>query len=198
MNPTDWEQSVASDMDEIQGSGEQRRDSEPRFLVTGKVLGAHGIGGELKALVISEDPHRFSRLKQVYIGLDDSEPEPRVLERFRLHKGHALLKLAGCDDRDTAAALRGHLVYVPFEDAIPLEEGEYYEYQILDLDVWTVSGERLGKVVEIIATGANDVYVVKDTSAARREVLIPALESVVLEIDLESGRMVVELPEGLL
>ncbi len=198
MNPTDWEQSVASGLERVQGSEEQRRDSEPRFLVTGKVLGAHGIAGELKAQVISEDPHRFSRLKQVYIGLEDGEPEPRVLERFRLHKGNALLKLAGCDDRDAAAALRGYLVYVPLEDAIPLEEGEYYEYQILGLDTWTVSGEHLGKVVEIIATGANDVYVVQDPRAGRRQILLPALESVVLEIDLERGRMVVELPEGLL
>ncbi len=198
MDLTDWRQSVAKWQEEAQGSGEQRRDSEPRFLVIGKVIGAHGIGGELKAQVMSEDPHRFGRMEQIYIGPDEHEPEPRTLERFRLHKGHALLKLAGIGDRDAAASLRGQLLYVPFKDAIPLEEGEYYEFQILDLEVWTVSGDHLGKVVEIIETGANDVYVVHGTYPGHKEILIPAIESVVLEIDLEGARMVVELPEGLL
>lgn len=198
MDLTDWRQSVAKWPEEAQGSGEQRRDSEPRFLVIGKVIGAHGIGGELKAQVTSEDPLRFGRMEQIYIGLDEHEPELRTIERFRLHKGHALLKLAGIGDRDAAASLRGQLLYVPFKDAIPLEEGEYYEFQILDLEVWTVSGEHLGKVVEIIETGANDVYVVRGTYPGHKEILIPAIESVVLEIDLESTRMVVELPEGLL
>jgi 16S rRNA processing protein RimM len=184
--------------EKTQGSGKQRRDSEPRFLVIGRVLGAHGVGGELKVQVISEDPHRFGRMEQVHIGLEEGDPEPRALERFRLHKGNALLKLVGCDDRDSATALRGYLLQVPIEDAIPLEEGEYYEFQILGLEVWTVSGEHLGRVVDVLATGANDVYVVHGTYPGHREVLIPALESVVLEIDLEGARMVVELPEGLL
>ena len=198
MAQADWRQSVVNRPEEVQGSGKQRRDSEPRFLVVGQVVGAHGVGGELKVQVLSEDPHRFGRMEQVYIGLEEDEPEPRVLERFRLHKGNALLKLAGCDDRDTAALLRGYLLQVPIEDAIPLEEGEYYEYQILGLKVWTVSGEHLGKVVEVLVTGANDVYVVHGTYPGHGEILIPALESVVLEIDLEAARMVVDLPEGLL
>ena len=198
MDLADWEQSAVKMPEKVQGSGEQRGDSEPRFLVIGKVIGAHGVGGELKVQIISEDPHRFGRLEQVYAGLEDREPVPWMLERFRLHKGHALLKIANCSDRDTAQSLRGHLLHVPLEDAIPLEEGEYYEYQILDLDVWTVSDEHLGKVVEIIETGANDVYVVHGTYPGHREILIPAIEGVVIEIDLDSGRMVVELPEGLL
>ena len=198
MDPADWRQSVTNQPEEAQGSGEQRRDSEPRFLVIGKVIGAHGIGGELKVQIISEDPLRFGRMEQIYIGLDEQEPEPRLLERFRLHKGRALLKLEGIEDRDTAASLRGYLLHVPFKDAIPLEEGEFYEYQILDLEVWTISGDHLGKVVEIIETGANDVYVVRGSVPGHKEILIPAIESVVLEIDLECTRMVVELPEGLL
>ena len=184
--------------EKLQGSGEQRRASEPRFLVIGQVIGVHGVGGELKAQIVSEDPHRFDRLEHVYAGLEDSEPVPWMLERFRLHKGHALLKFAHCRDRDTAQTYRGYLLYVPIGEALPLEDGEYYEYQILDLDVWTVAGEHLGKVVEIIDTGANDVYVVHGAYPGHPEILIPAIESVVLEIDLESGRIVVELPEGLL
>jgi 16S rRNA processing protein RimM len=193
----DWGQSAAKRSEEVQGSGEQGGNSEPRFLIIGEIIGAHGVGGEVKVQIATDDPHRFGRLEQVYAGLEDSEPVPWTLERFRLHKGRALLKFANCSDRDTAAALRGYLLQVPLKDALPLEEGQYYEYQILDLDVWTVSDEHLGKVVEIIATGANDVYVVRGTYPGHREILIPVIESVVLEIDLDRGRMVVELPEGL-
>ena len=116
----------------------------------------------------------------------------------RLHKGQALLRLEGCHDRTAAEALRGYLVQIPSEEALPLEEGEYYEHQILGLAVWTASGEYLGELVEIIYTGANDVYVVQPADANGKDILLPALEDVVLDIDADAGRLVVELPEGLL
>ncbi len=180
------------------GSGEGTRTSEPRYLVVGQVLGTHGLGGELKVEILTDDPHRFGLLKRVLIGLEDQEPVPWPLESYRLHKGRALLKLRGCDDRTTAETLLGYLVQVPLAEAIPLEEGEYFEHQILGLEVWTVSGECLGEVTGILYTGANDVYVVRNLDPDHPEILIPALEDVVLEIDLEAGRLLVELPEGLL
>jgi 16S rRNA processing protein RimM len=180
------------------GSGGQRRPPEPRYLAVGHVVGAHGLQGELKVELLTDDPHRFARLERVFIGLEGSEPVPRSLVGYRLHKGRALLRLEGCKDRPTAESLRGYLVQVPLAEAIPLEEGEYFEYQILGLDVWTASGEELGKLVEIIHTGANEVYVVRSTDTDRRDVLIPAIKDVVLEVDLEAGRLVVELPEGLI
>jgi 16S rRNA processing protein RimM len=117
------------------------------------------------------------------------------MEGFRLHQGRVLLKLEGCDDRTAAEALRGAFVQVPIEEAIPLDEGEYYEHQIVGLAVWTAKGEALGEVVEILYTGANDVYVVRGLD--RSEILIPAIAGVILKVDLEAGRLVVELPEGL-
>ena len=180
------------------GSGRQGRAPEPRFLVVGKIVGAHGIRGELKVELMTDDPHRFQWLDQVFLGLEDQEPVPRALAGYRLHKGRALLQLEDCRDRTTAQALRGQLVQVPLEDAISLEEDEYFEHQILGLEVWTVAGELLGEVVEIIFTGANDVYVVHGPDLDRREILIPVIEDVVLEIDLDEGRLTVELPEGLL
>jgi 16S rRNA processing protein RimM len=180
------------------GSGEKTRSPEPRFLTVGQVVGVHGVGGELKVALLTQDPHRFGRLERVLVGLEGQEPVPWPLEGYRLHKGHALLKLARCDDRNMAETLRGYLIQVPLEEAIPLEEGEYYEHQILDLDVWTAAGEHLGRVMEIIYTGANEVYVVRGTGPDRRDLLIPATEEVILEVDLEGGRLVVELLEGLL
>jgi 16S rRNA processing protein RimM len=83
------------------------------------------------------------------------------------------------------------------EEAIPLEEGEYFEHQILGLDVRTAAGDPLGIVEEIIYTGANEVYVVRGLGAEPRELLIPAIEDVVLQVDLVAGHLVVELPSGL-
>lgn len=180
-----------------EGSGAQGRAPEPRFLVVGKVKGAHGLRGELKVEILTEDPHRFGLLKRVFIGLEEEEPVPWILEGFRLHKGQALLVVQGCQDRSSAEALRGQLVQIPLEEAIPLESDEYYEYQILGLEVWTSSGEFLGRVADIIETGANDVYVVAGPAPGHTEILLPAIEEVVVEIDLEAGRLVVELPEGL-
>jgi 16S rRNA processing protein RimM len=165
---------------------------EPRHLAIGRILRPWGVRGELKVEILTEDPTRFQRLETVYVG---PQFVPHRLERARLHKGDLILKLAGCDDRNAAEELRDLLVNVAMEDALPLEEGEYWVHQLLGLEVWTAEGEKLGLVREVLETGANDVYVVRDQSG--REVLIPALKDVVLEIDLDAGRMLVELLEGL-
>jgi 16S rRNA processing protein RimM len=183
-------------LDQERGSGGQGRAPEPRYLAIGQVVGVHGIHGELTVEILTESPDRFGLLRRVFIGPEDEEPVSWRLESYRLHKGRALLKLAGCDDRDTAKTFRWQLVQVPRAEALPLAAGEYYEYQIIGLNTRTVTGEVLGPVVEILDTGANDVYVVMNPD--RREILIPAIGDVIREIDLEAGWLVVELPEGLL
>jgi 16S rRNA processing protein RimM len=179
------------------GLGGQGRAPEPRYLIVGEVLGAHGLDGELKVELTTDDPHRFRWLDRVFVGPEDEEPVARPLKGYRLHKGRALIRLEGCNDRTTAEAFRGMLLQVPREEAIPLEEGEYFEHQILGLAVWTLDGEHLGQVTEIIYTGANDVYVVRSAGPDRREILIPAIADVVLRVDLEAGSLTVALPEGL-
>ena len=166
--------------------------TEPRYLAVGRITRPWGVRGELKVEILTEDPDRFERLEMVYVG---PHFVPYHLERSRRHRGAVLLKLAGCDDRDTAEALRGLLVQVAIEDALTLEEGEYWVHQILGLEVWTTDSELLGVVREVLETKANDVYVVQDRRG--RQVLIPALKSVVLDINLEARRMLVTLPEGL-
>jgi 16S rRNA processing protein RimM len=146
----------------------------------------------LKVEIMTDFPDRFALLRKVYLG---PKAVPFALEGFRLHKGSALLKLEGCHDRAAVEKLRGQLVQIPIEEAMPLEEGEYYEHQIVGLAVWTAGGEYLGKVDEIIFTGSNDVYVVRGEG---REILIPAIENVVLEINLAKRRLIVEMMEGLI
>ena len=179
------------------GSRVQGRTPEPRYLIIGQVIRPHGLRGELKVSVLTDDPGRFGLLHRVFVGREDEEPETWSVESYRMDKGAVLLKLGGCSDRTTAETLRGLLVQIPREAALPLEEGEYYEHQILDLEVWTAGGEHLGRVSQIIVTGANDVYVVQSSDPRRKETLIPAIKDVVLEVDLEAGRLVVALPEGL-
>lgn len=168
-----------------------RDGSEPRYLVVGKIVAPWGVRGEVKVALETDFPERFKRLKRVYLG---EKVTSFALEGSRLHKRHALLKLGGCDDRHAAEKLRGLLVQIPIEEAMPLGEEEYYVYQIVGLDVWSTEGKHLGKVSEVLFTGANDVYVVR----GEREILIPAIEDVVLEVDLANGRLTVELMEGLI
>lgn len=173
------------------GSG-RRRVPEPRYLAIARVLRPWGVRGELKLEVLTGFPDKLSRLKRVYVG---AEASPHEVVRFRWHRGNLLLQLADVRDRTAAEALRDQIVQIARQDAAPLGPGEYYEHQIIGLSVVTTEGERLGQVVEVITTGANDVYVVQ---GPRGEVLLPARVEVVREIDLEAGTMTVHLLPGLL
>lgn len=173
------------------------RTPEPRYLLVGRVLRPHGVRGELRVKIITDYPERLVQHAHFYLAHSNS---PEIVHRYpveglRLHKKALLLKLDGCDDRNAADELRGMLVQIPVEDAVPLEEGEYYLFQLIGVRVETESGEWLGQVVKVIETGANDVYVVR---GPRGEVLLPAVDEVVLELDLESKHMVVRLLPGLL
>jgi 16S rRNA processing protein RimM len=179
---------TASISEPEQGSG---RRPEPRYLAIGRVARPFGLRGELKMQLLTDYHEQLGRLRTVYLG---PQAQPWEIEAIRLHKAAALLKLDGCDDRTAAEALRGALVQIAREDAVPLKEGEYYEHQIVGMTVVEEDGTLLGEVVEIISTGANDVYVVRGTDG---ELLLPAIESVILEIDLDVDRMVVHVMEGL-
>jgi 16S rRNA processing protein RimM len=165
-------------------------------LVVARILRPHGVRGELRAEILTEDPARFGLLKQVYVGREGQTPVPLPLERYRLRldRGWVLLKLEGYDDRERADELRGAWVQIPESEGLPLDPDQYYEYQIIGLTVESPAGDDLGRVTEILYTGANDVYVVRSGS---QEILVPAVEDVVLEVDLSGGRLVVDLPDGL-
>ncbi len=177
-----------------EGSGYDCHYPEPRYLIVGRVLGGRGLSGEIKVEIMTDFPDRFHSLSRVYLG---EEARPYTVEKVRLRQDNrqVFLKLKGCSDRDAAQKLRGQLVQIPIEEAMPLGEDQYYIYQILGLIACTTEGERLGVVREVLFTGSNEVYVVQD---GEREILIPALEDVVLEVDLEKKQLVVELPAGLI
>jgi 16S rRNA processing protein RimM len=165
----------------------------PRFLAIGRIVGAFGVHGEVKVEVHTDYPERFEQLERVYVGAVDS-PRPVAILACRFHKRQALLRLEGCSDRTTAGALRGQWLYIPIEDAVPLEEDEYYEFEVVGARVDTVEGEFLGHIREVLFTGANEVFVVAGASG---DLLIPVLKEVVLHIDGPGQRVLVSLPPGL-
>jgi 16S rRNA processing protein RimM len=169
---------------------------EPRYLAVGRVLRPHGIRGELRVEIFTAYPERLGQHVDLYLA---SPAHPEAVRRYpveamRSHRRVLLLKLGGCDDRNAADELRGMLVQVPIEEAVPLEEDEYYYFQIVGVQVETESGESLGRVVDVLETGAHDVYIVR---GPRGEVLLPAVDELVLDLDLESRRMVVRLLPGM-
>jgi 16S rRNA processing protein RimM len=170
---------------------------EPRYLAVGRVLRPHGVRGELRVKVVTDYPERLGQRTSFYLAHPNSPEAVRCypVEKLRLHKEALLLKLVGCDSRNAAEELRGMLVQIPIEEAVPLEEGEYYHFQLIGVRVETECGEMLGQVVEILETGANDVYIVR---GPRGEVLLPAVGEVVLKLDLKLKRMMVRLLPGML
>ena len=175
-------------MKHLRGSGGP--PPEPDFLIVGRVLRAWGIRGDLKIQPLTDRPADFARLTQVYVG---APPKRHDVQSFRPYQGNWLLHLVDVSTRTQAEALHNQPILIKREQR-QLEAGEYLADQIIGLNVITVEGEALGTVVEIITTGANDVYVVQ---GERGEVLLPARSEVVRDIDLERQVMTVELLEGL-
>jgi len=152
----------------------------------------HGVRGEVRVRIHTDEPERFSWLETVWVG--DENPSPMVVENARLHQGIIILKLKGCDTRSQAEALRNQWLQVRVEEALTLDEGEFFYYQLVGLQVETTAGEILGQVHEILQTGANDVFVVRGPGG---ELLLPDIPQVILEIDPQGGRVVVQVPAGL-
>ncbi len=115
---------------------------------------------------------------------------------MRIHKGQALVKLAGIDDANGAELLRGFFLMVPLEQARKLPRGAYYLYQIVGLDVYTTEGDLLGKLDEVLSTGANDVYIVRGPGITdpSGELLVPAIKEIVKKMDVDGGRIEIRPP----
>ena len=162
---------------------------EPQFMAVGKVLRPQGVRGELRLEIHTGYPGHLADVDTVYIG---ESHLPRRLQSSRQHQKTLLIKIEGCDDRTQADALRGQLISVAATDAVALKPGQFFHHQIIGLNVVGDDGELLGVVSEILQTGSNDVYVVKNSTG---ELLLPAIQSVILKI--EPPQITVHLIEGL-
>ncbi len=156
-------------------------------LVVGTIVGPFGLGGEAKMMLATDDPEHFAGLRQVYLG---DEPRPRRLLGVRLHKGQALLRLAGVTRPDQVDALRGTKVRIPATAARPLAPGEHFLFQLVGLRAEDEAGNLVGTLVDVIETGANDVFVIAPEGGGP-DIMVPNHPDFVPEISPETGRVVV-------
>jgi len=174
------------------------KSGEPiSYLAIGQIVGPHGIRGEVKVAPLTDFPERFAPGTRVFLGAQtgSTTATPAVIGTARPHQGRWLVQFKHITDRNGAETLRDQYVLIAEADAMPLGEHENYVHDLIDLEVRTPDGERLGRLVEVLFTAANDVYVVR---GERGETLIPATREVVLSVDLAARQMIVALPDGLL
>ena len=163
-------------------------------LEIGQIVNTFGIKGEVKVTPFTDDITRFDDLEKVYVKTR-KESKLYKVERTRYHKNMVLLKLEGINNPEDAEILKNSFLEVDREDAIPLEEGQYFIVDLIGLDVYTDEGNLLGKVDDIYNTGANDIYVVKDELG--KQILLPGIKDVIKEVKLDD-RIVVHLIPGLI
>lgn len=155
-------------------------------LTVGTIGAPFGTVGEVKMRILTNDPEHLATIKRLYIG---DEAKPYRLLGIRFHAGQALLHLQFVSTPEQAAALRGLPVRIDGRDARPLAEGEFYLYQLLGLEAFDEAGARLGRVTDLLETGANDVLVVTPDDGP--DLLLPNIPAVVLEIRPDEGRLTV-------
>jgi 16S rRNA processing protein RimM len=166
---------------------------EPEFLVVGKLRRPHGVHGEILMDVLTDFPERLKPDVTVYVG---EQLQPLCIRNTRDHRQALLVRFDDYTNRESVGELRNKFVYVQTKDRPPLPEGEYYYHELIGLRVDTDMGETLGVLTDILETGANDVYIVSPDKG--QDILLPAIPSVVLEINLEQGRILVHILPGLI
>lgn len=165
------------------------------YLIIGQLVNTHGVKGEVKATALTDDPQRFKKLKWVYIDKNGAL-EKYNIEGVKFFKQFVILKFKEVNTMEAAEKLKGFYIKVDRANAVKLPKDSFFITDILGLEVYGENNELLGRLADVIQTGSNDVYIVKD--AENKEILIPALKSVVKEVSIEKGRISVILPKGLL
>lgn len=164
-------------------------------LEIGQIVNTHGIKGEVKIKPFTDDIKRFDKLKKVYIENKNVKKEYEI-ENVKYHKDMVLIKLKGIDKIEEAELLRNSYLKVERQDEEPLGENAYYVVDLLGLSVYTEENVLLGVLDDIFNTGSNDIYVVKDELG--KQILLPAIQEVIKQIDVENKKIIVHLIKGLL
>lgn len=162
-----------------------------KYLEAGKIVNTHGLRGEVKVTPWTDYPEVFEELEKLY--LDDGTSFK--IKGVKYHKSSVILKLSGIDDVNVAERLKNKILYVPRASLDILAEDTYFVVDLIGLEVFE-DENFIGKLTEVITTGSNDVYVVK--KEGEKDILIPALKEVVLDVNINEGFMKVKIPEGLL
>ena len=164
------------------------------FLRVGVISSTHGVRGEVKVFPTTDDPTRFKKLKEVIL---DTGREKKTLEieQVKFFKNQVILKFKGFNNIDEILPYKGKDLLIPREEAVPLGENENFIADLIDMEVVTDEGKALGTLIDVMETGANDVYIID--SLEHGEVLIPAIRECILDVDMDEERMTIHLMEGL-
>ena len=167
-------------------------NGEPVYLVIGFLRRPHGVQGGMIMDLHTDFPDRIKSGRKVLIG---EKHEAATFGEVRVHAKGLIVKLRGHDTPEAVGRFRNQWVYVRSKDVPPLAEGQHYKFELIGLDVVDDNDHPLGKLTEILETGANDVYVVRNDLG--KEILLPAIPSVILDLDMAARLMRVHLLEGL-
>lgn len=170
------------------------------LLEVGRVLRSHGVRGELKMLPETDDPERLLDLSCVFLGDSENLATSYEVKSARLQRTKkgvlVLLTLKGVDGRDAADALQKKSVYASREELPPLDEGEYFLFEVIGSQVFTGDGEPVGELKDIIETPAHNIFVI--SRPGQKDALVPAVPEFIESIDVDTQRVVIQPVEGLL
>ena len=172
-------------------------DAHEELVAVARVVKPRGLRGEVAAELLTDFPERFAGLAELIAVTPAGTRRTLALEESWLHAGRIVLKFAGYDTPEAARELVGYELAVPERDAVALEEGEYYEWQLVGCQVVTIEGRELGRVREVLHTGAAPVLIIEEATT-RREHLIPLAASICVRVDPAAKLIRVDPPEGLL
>ena len=159
---------------------------EPVYLAIGRLRRSHGLRGEIILELMTDFPERITPGRTVYIG---SKYQEYILKTVRPHGAYLLISFDPFSTPEAVSILRNQMVYTQSESLPPLPEGEYYFHELVGLQVLDENGQILGVLEEILETGANDIYLVRQPND--EELLLPVIEQVILKVDLERKVIVV-------
>ena len=171
--------------------------TKSELLSVGQITSTHGLKGEVKVYPTTDDPQRRFRELQEVILKTPKETVPVTIASVKFQKNMVLLRFKELDSIETAEKYREAYVCVTRDKADPLGENEYYEADLIGMDVSTDEGEELGILTRVLHTGANDVYEIKFRDEGRGSALIPAIRECIRQVDVDEGRMVIHVMEGL-
>lgn len=168
-----------------------------QYFEIGKIVNTHGVRGEVKIIPLTDDPKRYNKLKSAYISSEISENMQKyTFEGVKYHKKFVILKIKDINDANEAEKLKGKFIIIDRKDAVKLPKDSFFICDLINCEVYDENDNKLGKLIDVIKTGSNDVYVVRDEN--KKEILIPALKSVVKEVSVEDKKIIVMLPQGLI
>ena len=164
-------------------------------LRVGIITSTHGVRGEVKVFPTTDDQKRFKHLKEVFLDTG-KEQIPMEIEHVKFFKNMVILKFRGYDNIDDIGIYKGKDLLITRDQAVELGPDENFIVDLIGLSVVTDEGEDLVILTDVILTGANDVYEV--TMADRKKVLLPAIKQCILKVDLDEGKVLVHILDGLL